>query len=64
MSDVKLREALERIAAWNEHATDVAVNFGSNGVRDYYRTVAREALAQPASAGEHPLPIDNEEGQS
>lgn len=52
MSDVKLREALQRIANWNEHSIDFAVNYGSNGVRDYYRAIAEEALAHPTeSAG-------------
>lgn len=41
----KYKEALERILAWDEHSLELAVNRGSNGVRDYYRTVAKEALA-------------------
>lgn len=50
MSEAKYREALQRIANWNEHATDYAISFGSNGVRDYYRAIATEALAQPTEA--------------
>lgn len=60
----KMREALERIAAWDEHDLDLAVNFGSNGVRDYYRAIAREALEQhPAAAVEHASAVVPEKAQ-
>lgn len=46
----ELSAALKRIADWNEHTTEFAVDYGSNGVRDHYRQVARAALA--AARGE------------
>ena len=42
------REALERIASWSEHPAMLGVDYGSNGVRDYYRKIARDALTHPA----------------
>ncbi len=42
--------ALQRIADWNEHTATLAVDHGSNGVRDHYRRVAREALGAAQSA--------------
>jgi hypothetical protein len=39
-------EALEVIAKWESHSTELAVDYGSNGVRDFYRTKAQQALAQ------------------
>lgn len=45
---VGAREALERIASWSEHPAMLGVDYGSNGVRDYYRKIARDALAHPA----------------
>lgn len=42
----RLREALELIVKWNSHTTDFAVNFGSNGVRDFYRRIAESSLAE------------------
>jgi len=44
-SNNALTGALERIAQWDEHDVSMSVNFGSNGVRDYYRRVAIDALA-------------------
>lgn len=41
----QLREALQKILNWNCHTTNYAVHFGSNGVRDFYRDIARQALA-------------------
>lgn len=45
---VGAREALERIASWSEHPAMLGVDYGSNGVRDYYRKIARDALTHPA----------------
>lgn len=45
---VGAREALERIASWSEHPAMLGVDYGSNGVRDYYRKIARDALTNPA----------------
>lgn len=45
------REALERIASWNEHPAMLGVDYGSNGVRDYYRKIARDALAAAQAKG-------------
>lgn len=45
---VGAREALERIASWSEHPAMLGVDYGSNGVRDYYRKIARNALTHPA----------------
>ena len=42
------REALERIASWSEHPVMLGVDYGSNGVRDYYRKIARDALTHSA----------------
>jgi len=48
---VGAREALERIASWNEHPAMLGVDYGSNGVRDYYRKIARDALAAAQANG-------------
>lgn len=47
-----LTRALQEIADWNSHTTEFAVDYGSNGVRDFYRGIARAALSatQPAQA--------------
>lgn len=45
---VGARKALERIASWSEHPAMLGVDYGSNGVRDYYRKIARDALTHPA----------------
>lgn len=42
---IDLERALNRIAAWDEHDVSMSVDYGSNGVRDYYRRVAREAVS-------------------
>lgn len=40
-----LRQALQQIADWSSHTAEFSVDYGSNGVRDLYRRIAREALA-------------------
>lgn len=40
----ELKAALSKIEEWDQHTIDLAVNQGSNGVRDLYRDVARKAL--------------------
>ena len=49
-----LTQALQEIADWNSHTTEFAVDYGSNGVRDFYRCIARAALSdtQPAQAAQ------------
>ena len=49
-----LTRALQEIADWNSHTTEFAVDYGSNGVRDFYRGIARAALSatQPAQAAQ------------
>ena len=49
-----LTQALQQIADWNSHTTEYAVDYGSNGVRDFYRNIARAALSatQPAQAAQ------------
>lgn len=42
----ELLAALKRISAWNEHTVKFAVDNGSNGVRDLYRSIADEAIAK------------------
>jgi hypothetical protein len=44
----RLRTALQRIATWDEHPVEMAVDYGSNGVRDHYRRVALDALGPDA----------------
>ena len=39
-----LRAALQLIAEWQSHTPEFAVDFGSNGVRDLYRQIAKVAL--------------------
>ncbi len=41
-----LTDALIRIANWSEHNPQCAIDYGSNGVRDYYRNIARFALEE------------------
>lgn len=46
-SNKELREALEIVADWTHHREYDAFyeyNYGSNGVRDFYKAIAREAL--------------------
>lgn len=49
-----LTQALQQIADWNSHTTEYAVDYGSNGVRDFYRNIARAALSatQPSQAAQ------------
>jgi len=44
MTVQRLREALEKISNWGSHDNQLAINFGSNGVRDWYRSQATKAL--------------------
>ena len=46
----ELLEALKTIESWNSHTTAYAVDFGSNGVRDFYRAIARQSIAKAESA--------------
>jgi len=41
-----LLKALKRIASWSEHSPEFSIDFGSNGVRDMYRSIAKEAIAK------------------
>ena len=45
-----LVEALQKINNWNTHSTKLAVDFGSNGVRDYYRRHVQIVLSNPNTA--------------
>lgn len=38
--------ALKDIEQWKSHSIDFAVDYGSNGVRDFYREIARSAIAK------------------
>jgi len=40
----ELLAALIRISNWNEHTAEFAADYGSNGVRDFYRGIARSAI--------------------
>ena len=42
----ELLEALKTIESWSSHTTAYAVDFGSNGVRDFYRAIARQSNAK------------------
>lgn len=44
--NIELKTALKRIANWNELPWEFGFNYGSNGERDYYRKIAREALGE------------------
>jgi len=43
----ELREALEEIATWKAHTIQLAVDYGSQGVQQLYRDIARETLSRP-----------------
>ena len=45
-ANAELVEALEAIEKWKSHALTFAVDYGSNGVRDLYRGIARAALTK------------------
>ena len=49
-----LTQALQQIADWDSHTTECAVEYGSNGVRDFYRNIAHAAISatQPAQAAQ------------
>ena len=40
----ELDSALQKIAIWQSHSSDLSVDYGSNGVRDFYRLIAKQAL--------------------
>ena len=42
----ELLDALKTIESWSSHTTAYAVDFGSNGVRDFYRAIARQSIAK------------------
>ena len=42
----RLESALIRIANWDTHNLQCAIDHGSNGVRNYYRNIARAALEE------------------
>lgn len=42
----EMLEALNTIERWSSHTREFALDFGSNGVRDFYRTIARAAIAK------------------
>lgn len=49
-SDIdQLCSSLERIEAWNSHTSAFSIDYGSNGVRDLYRGIARESLSKVIS---------------
>ena len=39
-----LEAALQKIAIWQSHSSELSVDYGSNGVRDFYRLIATQAL--------------------
>lgn len=45
-----LLEALTMIENWSSHTTEFSVDFGSNGVRDFYRAIARAAISKGKQA--------------
>jgi len=44
-----LESALVEIESWSSHTLELAIDQGSNGVRDFYRCIARDALAKAES---------------
>ena len=55
----ELLDALKTIESWNSHTTAYAVDFGSNGVRDFYRAIARQAIAKAEATLAAPQPADD-----
>ena len=55
----ELLEALKTIESWNSHTTAYAVDFGSNGVRDFYRAIARQSIAKAEATLAAPQPADD-----
>ena len=47
-----LLEALKRIENWRDHSAEFSIDFGSNGVRDLYRGIAKAAITK--ATGETP----------
>ena len=47
-----LRDALQTIARWNSHTTELSIDYGSSGVRDFYRNIARAAIVIAAAEQE------------
>ena len=56
----ELLDALKTIESWNSHTTAYAVDFGSNGVRDFYRAIARQSIAKAEATLAAPQPADDE----
>lgn len=46
---LKLQAALAKIVTWDSHPLGYAVDYGSNGVRDFYRAIAQKALTEYAA---------------
>jgi hypothetical protein len=46
----QLLKVLDCIEKWDQHTTEFAVDWGSNGVRDLYRGIARAAIAKATGA--------------
>lgn len=44
-----LRDALETIEMWQSHTSKYSIDYGSNGVRELYRDIARQALTRSKS---------------
>lgn len=42
----RLSAALTRTANWNIHTVGLSVDYGSNGVRDFYRAICSDALQE------------------
>jgi hypothetical protein len=42
----ELLGALKAIDQWNSHPVDLSLDYGSNGVRDFYRGIARAAITE------------------
>lgn len=40
----ELLTALKKIEAWNSHTLEFSIDYGSSGVRDLYRDIARVAI--------------------
>ena len=56
----ELLEALKIIESWNSHTTAYAVDFGSNGVRDFYRAIARQSIAKAEAILAATQPADDD----
>ena len=42
----KILEALDIISTWSTHTAQFSIDYGSNGVRDFYRGIAERALKE------------------